>query len=205
MLEIQIPEGFEHDCNNCQGLCCVALAIDKKSGFPINKEAGIPCDQLNTDAKDTAALCKCKIFATLSDKTHSLCIDFTCLGAGNTVSKYFKDLGMHWTTRPENIDDAKWELMKNNIFNAYLIFHKVFLYLYRIRNQRHPNNKIRYDAARKSVEKVSKELAGVLEAGTEEVDYEFWYENKFKPEMQISMHDADTARLLDKLGANKWW
>lgn len=205
MPEIKIQEGLEHDCHNCQGFCCVALAIDKKDGFPHNKKMGVACDQLDTNPEHEANLCKCKVFTTLDYKTHSLCKDFTCLGAGNTISEYFKELGIHWAVRPDNISDEQNELRVNNIFNAYLIFHNVFLYLRIIRYQRHPNNKIRYEAARKAVEKVAKDLARTLEVGTQEIKYNDWYQNKFKPEMNFAMHDADNFRLLDKLGMKKWW
>lgn len=205
MAEIQLQEGFEHDCNECQGLCCVALEIDKKSGFPRNKPAGEACDMLNINPQSEADLCRCKIFTTLDYKTHGICKDFTCLGAGNTVSKFFKELGIHWAAKPEGIDEQKWELMKNNIFNAYLIFHNIFLYLRRIRNKRHPANKLMYDAARASAENTAKELAQVMEEGSAELDHEDWYENKFKPAMLIAVHDANSDYLLNKLKMPKWW
>lgn len=205
MPEIKIQEGFEHDCNECQGLCCVALEIDKSHEFPNDKPAGLACDMLNIDPQDQANICRCKVFATLGKQGRTLCEDFSCLGAGNTIGKFFNELGINWAFKPENIDEQKWELMKNNIFNAYQIFHNVFLYLRRIRNQRHPANKLMYDAARASAENTAKELAQVLEEGSAEIICQDWYENKFKTEMQIAVHDANSAYLLNKLKMPKWW
>ena len=37
------------DCKKCFGLCCVALYFSASEGFPVNKDAGKPCLNLQSD------------------------------------------------------------------------------------------------------------------------------------------------------------
>jgi len=70
------------DCENCQALCCLALAIDKGDDFAIDKPAGIPCPNLRHDHQ-------CKIHETLTDQGFAGCVKYSCLGAGQWVSALY--------------------------------------------------------------------------------------------------------------------
>ena len=81
------------DCSQCFGLCCTALNIIASSDFPINKPAGSPCANLQSDYG-------CKIHANLREKGFKGCTVFDCLGAGQVVSQVtFK--GLSWRDDPE--------------------------------------------------------------------------------------------------------
>ena len=68
------------DCNNCSGLCCVALYCAKTDGFPENKNAGIPCKYLNSDFQ-------CEIHSKLIDMNMRGCLAYDCFGAGQKVTQ----------------------------------------------------------------------------------------------------------------------
>lgn len=40
---------FNSDCEQCYGLCCVALPYAKSADFKWNKESGVPCPNLGED------------------------------------------------------------------------------------------------------------------------------------------------------------
>ena len=44
-----IRESLTADCSQCFGLCCTALNLIASSDFPINKPAGSPCVNLQSD------------------------------------------------------------------------------------------------------------------------------------------------------------
>lgn len=209
MPELQLQEGFTHDCNECQGLCCVAFEINEDENFPEHKDEGVPCHLLNMDPQNQAALCKCKVFNALREQGRKLCEGYTCMGAGNAVTKFLRELGIHWTMKPQDTDDQKWELMRHNINNAFLCLDYVFYYLY----QQHPDNnparqpakREMYEAMRKAAQEIANELALVLENSSERISCDDWYNNKFKPAMQIAAHDANSAYLLNKLVTKRWW
>ena len=68
------------DCTKCFGLCCTALTILASSDFPINKTAGTPCMNLQSDYS-------CQIHSRLRDNGFKGCTVFDCLGAGQAVSQ----------------------------------------------------------------------------------------------------------------------
>lgn len=68
------------NCNECFGLCCVALYFSKIDGFPENKDSGKPCLYLKEDFK-------CKVHDKLMEKGLKGCTIFECFGAGQKVSK----------------------------------------------------------------------------------------------------------------------
>ncbi|MBI1492387.1 hypothetical protein [Halocynthiibacter styelae] len=81
------------DCENCQALCCVALAIDKGPEFALDKPAGMPCPNLRTDHR-------CKIHENLTDLGFGGCVRYSCLGAGQWVSAlYGRET---WRANPQN-------------------------------------------------------------------------------------------------------
>ena len=68
------------DCANCFGLCCVALAFARSSDFPVDKDAGDPC--VNLDPVDA-----CRIHPQLRELGWKGCTVFDCFGAGQKVTQ----------------------------------------------------------------------------------------------------------------------
>ena len=88
-----IRKSLAADCSQCFGLCCTALNLIASSDFAINKPAGSPCVNLQSDYG-------CKIHANLRKKGFKGCTVFDCLGAGQVVSQItFK--GQSWRDDPE--------------------------------------------------------------------------------------------------------
>ncbi len=76
----KIRESLQADCQSCFGLCCTALNIAASSDFAINKAAGTPCPNLQSDFS-------CQIHSKLRDQGFKGCTVFDCLGAGQKVSQ----------------------------------------------------------------------------------------------------------------------
>ena len=68
------------DCGNCFGLCCVALAFTASADFAMDKEAGEPCRNLQSDFR-------CGIHRTLRAQGFPGCTVYDCFGAGQQVSQ----------------------------------------------------------------------------------------------------------------------
>ncbi|MGG2198986.1 pentapeptide repeat-containing protein [Paenibacillus validus] len=84
---------LQSDCENCFGLCCVALPYTKSADFAFNKEGGVPCRNLCPDNR-------CSIHEHLRDKGFHGCVSYECFGAGQHVSQeIFK--GNDWRRNPE--------------------------------------------------------------------------------------------------------
>jgi uncharacterized protein YjbI with pentapeptide repeats len=73
-------DNFQADCSKCFGLCCTALYFSANDGFPVDKEAGKPCINLQEDFK-------CKVHKNLKKKGLKGCIAYDCLGAGQKVAQ----------------------------------------------------------------------------------------------------------------------
>lgn len=71
---------LQADCDNCFGLCCVALSFARSADFAVNKPAGQPCSNLQQDFR-------CGIHAQLREKGYQGCTVFDCFGAGQKVSQ----------------------------------------------------------------------------------------------------------------------
>ena len=82
------------DCENCFGLCCVALYFSASEGFPINKNAGEPCPNLKQDFH-------CYIHNNLLEHGLKGCLAFECFGAGQKVAKV-SFVGHDWRKVPES-------------------------------------------------------------------------------------------------------
>lgn len=80
------------NCENCCGLCCVSLFFAKVDGFPYDKDAGLPC-------KNMDEYFKCKIHSELVPKGMKGCLSFDCFGAGQKVTALYKRL--NWSQNPE--------------------------------------------------------------------------------------------------------
>jgi Uncharacterized low-complexity proteins len=82
------------DCENCFGLCCVALYFSASEGFPSDKEAGQPCLNLQSDFR-------CSVHKSLKKRGLKGCLAFDCFGAGQKVSQVSFD-GYDWRKVPES-------------------------------------------------------------------------------------------------------
>lgn len=96
------------DCENCFGLCCVALPYAKSADFAFDKEAGKPCPNLQADFR-------CQIHADLRGKGFRGCTSFECFGAGQKVSQN-TFMNRDWRTHPG---------LKKEMFDVFPIMHQL--------------------------------------------------------------------------------
>lgn len=82
------------DCENCFGLCCVALPFAASADFAANKEAGQPCVNLRADFR-------CGVHDTLRERGFRGCTVYDCFGAGQKVSRVTFG-GKDWREFPES-------------------------------------------------------------------------------------------------------
>lgn len=96
------------DCEHCSGLCCVALHFSASEGFPVDKIAGQPCLNLQTDFR-------CSVHHNLREEGLKGCIAFDCLGAGPKVTQIIYS-GYGWREHPETAQQ---------MFEAFLIMRQL--------------------------------------------------------------------------------
>jgi uncharacterized protein YjbI with pentapeptide repeats len=103
------------DCENCFGLCCVALPYAKSADFAFDKGSGTPCRNLQADYR-------CSIHKDLREKGFRGCTVYECFGAGQKVSQgtYGKN---DWR---ENSDSAR------EMFEVFPIMQQLHEMLYYI-------------------------------------------------------------------------
>lgn len=89
----EIRRSLHADCENCFALCCVALNFAATADFAIDKEAGKPCPNLQSDFR-------CSIHKGLRQKGFKGCTVFECFGAGQKVSQVTFE-GVDWRENPE--------------------------------------------------------------------------------------------------------
>lgn len=82
------------DCEQCFGLCCVALPYGKSSDFAFDKSSGTPCPNLRTDNR-------CGIHTQLRQKGFKGCTVYDCFGAGQKLSQ-ITYAGNDWRDHPES-------------------------------------------------------------------------------------------------------
>lgn len=80
------------DCENCFGLCCIALPYAKSADFAFDKDGGTPCSNLQSDYR-------CGIHESLRAKGYKGCTVYECFGAGQKVSQLTYD-GNDWRNNP---------------------------------------------------------------------------------------------------------
>ena len=80
------------DCSSCFGLCCVALAFERSADFPVDKQAGDPCVNLQPDFS-------CGIHASLRDEGFRGSAVYDCFGAGQQVAQV-TFAGVSWREAP---------------------------------------------------------------------------------------------------------
>lgn len=82
------------DCENCFGLCCVALPFAASTDFAIDKDAGQPCPNLQSDFR-------CGVHNNLRQLGLRGCTVYDCFGAGQKVSQVTFG-GRDWRQAPES-------------------------------------------------------------------------------------------------------
>lgn len=103
------------DCDNCFGLCCVALRFSVSDGFPTDKNAGQPCLNLQEDFR-------CAIHGSLGKRGLKGCIAFDCFGAGQKVSQISYGR-QDWRSSP----DSAPQMFK--VFLIIMQLHELLWYL----------------------------------------------------------------------------
>lgn len=68
------------DCERCFALCCVAPMFSVSADFPITKNAGLPCPNLQPNFR-------CGIHTRLRQQRFRGCAVYDCFGAGQKVSQ----------------------------------------------------------------------------------------------------------------------
>jgi uncharacterized protein YjbI with pentapeptide repeats len=124
------------DCENCFGLCCVALPYAKSADFASDKAGGTPCSNLQSDYR-------CGIHKNLREKGFRGCAVYECFGAGQKVSQ-FSYSGNDWR---DNQASAK------EMFDVFPIMQQLHEMLYYL------NEALRLEAA----QPIYKDLLAVLE------------------------------------------
>ena len=71
-------ENLRADCENCFGLCCVALPFAASADFAFDKDGGQPCQNLQSNFR-------CGIHKDLRQKGLKGCAVYECFGAGQKV------------------------------------------------------------------------------------------------------------------------
>ena len=181
---IKVPEKLTHDCENCQGLCCMAHKHRRADGFPIStdKPAGLPCSHLVTEPKEDQKIYTCNIYGSLKDDGWKVCPEFTCNGAGQAVTAFFKELGVSWAEeKPEQHSEYEWKILKINQRYAYQTMQSVFRLLYAVEQTQ---GEEAYKAARNAVEKVAVDFSNFLRSTNQEIDPNYWVYDRFDPEVR---------------------
>lgn len=87
-------DALRADCEQCFGLCCVALPFAKTSDFAIDKSFAEPCPNLGDDFR-------CGIHERLRASGFRGCTVYECFGAGQRTSQGTFD-GVSWREAPES-------------------------------------------------------------------------------------------------------
>ncbi|WP_026567233.1 pentapeptide repeat-containing protein [Bacillus sp. UNC41MFS5] len=138
-MSSQLIKNNDHlraDCLNCFGLCCVALPYAKSADFAVDKEAGTPCPNLQSDFR-------CGIHKNLRNEGYRGCVGYECFGAGQKVSQITYK-GQDWR------DDPSLAKEMFEVFPIMQQLHEMLCYL---------NEALSLEEA----QPISKELMSVLE------------------------------------------
>ena len=108
-------QNLRGDCGKCFGLCCVALYFSASEGFPVDKDAGKPCPNLQTDFN-------CSVHKNLRQQGLKGCTAYDCFGAGQKVAQVTYG-GHNWR---QEVEVAK------QMFEVFLVMrqlHEMLWYL----------------------------------------------------------------------------
>lgn len=92
-IDDNILKDLRADCENCFGLCCVALPYAKSADFAFDKDGGTPCRNLQSNYL-------CGIHKDLRNKGFRGCSAYECFGAGQKVSQVTYK-GMDWRSNKD--------------------------------------------------------------------------------------------------------
>lgn len=107
---------YTPDCEQCFGLCCVALPYAQSADFAFNKDGGSPCKNLQADYR-------CSIHPKLRKSGFKGCTVYECFGAGQKVSQYTYN-GVSWRDKPELAKEMF------DVFPVMQQLHEMLCYLY---------------------------------------------------------------------------
>ncbi|MFD0676376.1 MULTISPECIES: pentapeptide repeat-containing protein [unclassified Paenibacillus] len=106
---------LQADCESCFGLCCAALPFAASIDFAIDKDAGQPCHNLQSDFR-------CGVHNNLRQLGFRGCTVYDCFGAGQKVSR--DTFGGHdWQQVPESAEQMF------NVFPIMRQLHELLWYL----------------------------------------------------------------------------
>ncbi|WP_245835763.1 pentapeptide repeat-containing protein [Virgibacillus ndiopensis] len=121
-----IQNKLSADCENCFGLCCVALPYAKSADFALNKDGGTPCPNLQSDYR-------CGIHKDLREKGFRGCAVYECFGAGQKVSQVTYD-GNDWR------NDKALAKEMFNVFPIMQQLHEMLYFLYEALHLEHTDS-----------------------------------------------------------------
>lgn len=101
-------QSLKADCKNCFGFCCVALYFSASEGFPIDKDAGKPCINLQSDFN-------CSVHKDLRKLGLKGCTSYDCFGAGQKTAQVTYG-GLDWRQSPEK---------SKEMFDVFLIMRQI--------------------------------------------------------------------------------
>lgn len=104
----ELNDNLRVDCQKCFGFCCVALYFSASEGFPIDKAAGKPCINLQSDFR-------CAVHKNLRQKGLKGCTAYDCFGAGQKVAQGTYG-GYDWRKNPKT---AK------QMFDVFLVMRQI--------------------------------------------------------------------------------
>lgn len=110
-----LQDNLKVDCGKCFGFCCIALYFSASEGFPMDKDGGKPCINLQLDFK-------CAVHKDLRKKGLNGCTAYDCFGAGQKVAQVTYD-GQDWRKNPE---------IATQMFDVFLVMrqlHEMLWYL----------------------------------------------------------------------------
>lgn len=93
LIDDNLLNNLRADCENCFGLCCVALPYAKSADFAFDKDGGTPCRNLQANYL-------CGIHNDLRNKGFRGCSAYECFGAGQKVSQSTYN-GKDWRTNKD--------------------------------------------------------------------------------------------------------
>lgn len=190
---IKIPEKLTQDCEKCQGLCCMALKHRPQDGFPIeeDKPVGVPCINLETDSTKGDKLYTCKIYGRLTKDGWETCPEYTCNGAGQAVSIFFKELGVSWAEgKPDSYSEEEWRILNINQQRAFQILQHNFGFLSEIKEMFGSQTYIfARDAVKILAQQFSKELLRV----DREIDMKEWSQ-KFMAAIKLTIEEYSKSK-----------
>ncbi|MGG6310420.1 pentapeptide repeat-containing protein [Paenibacillus macerans] len=103
------------DCENCFGLCCVALPYAASVDFAADKAGGQPCANLRADFR-------CGVHGSLRERGYRGCTVYDCFGAGQKVSQV-TFAGINWRQAPASAQPMF------EVFPVMWQFHELLWYL----------------------------------------------------------------------------